>query len=80
MELKLVLKREITKELMKPLNVIASKLSYRTTYQLQRQIQHIDMFFQEQNIDGSVNATYDETDKIIDFMDKDGTLIFYVTE
>jgi len=78
MELKLVLKTQITKELMKPLNVIASKLGYETTYELWQQIQHLDMFFQEQIMDGGVNATYDEICKIIDFRDEDGTLIFYV--
>jgi len=46
-ELKLVLKTQVTKELMKPLNVIASKLGYETTYELWQQIQHIDIFFQE---------------------------------
>ena len=78
MELKLVLKTQITKELLKPLNVIASKLGYATTYELWQQIQHLDMFFQEQIMDDGVTATYDEICKIIDFRDEDGTLIFYV--
>lgn len=80
MELKLVLKTKITQELLKPLNVIASKLGYSTTYELWQQIQHLDMFFQEQIMDDGVTATYDEICKIIDFRDEDGTLIFYVAQ
>lgn len=80
MELKLVLKTKITQELLKPLNMIASKLGYITTNELWQNLQHIDMFFQEQIMDGGVNATYDEVCKIIDFRDEDGTLIFYVSQ
>ena len=79
MELKLVLKTTVTKELMKPLNMIASKLGYSTTNELWQNIQHIDMFFQEQILDGGVSASYDEVCKIIDFVDEDGILIFYVS-
>jgi len=79
-ELKLVLKTQVTKELMKPLNVIASKLGYETTYELWQQIQHIDIFFQEQIMDDGVSAAYDKTCKIIDFRDGDGTLVFYVSQ
>ena len=79
MELKLVVKRAIEKETLTPLNVIASKLGYKTPYELWQSIQHMDMFFPDQFLkDGEVKASYDEKSGIIDFHDEDGTLIFYV--
>ena len=80
MKLKLVVQIQITQELLKPLNTIISKLGYSTAYELWLSIQHMDMFFQEQIIDGGVSAAYDDVCKIIDFRDEDGTLIFYVTD
>lgn len=80
MELKLVLKTKITKEFLNPVNLIATKLSYGSVYELWQNIQHIDTFFDDDHTDGGVNAKYDEVCKIIDFRDIDGTLIFYVTK
>lgn len=74
MKLKLVIQNQLKNEYIKPLNFIINKLSHKTVYDLWQSIQHKDMFFDE-NI---LTASYDKDCNVIDFLDEDNTVIFFV--
>lgn len=72
--LNIKINHKIESGILKPFNFIIEKSKNNTVKNLWDNIQHLDMFF-----DDNLNAKYFEKEGIIDFADSDGTIIFFVT-
>ena len=72
---KLIINTNISIEYVKAINTLVPKLHHKTIKDIWDNIQHLDMFFNE-----NLNAYYDERSNAIDFRDEDETTIFYIID
>lgn len=66
--------QKIESNILKQFNFIIEKSKNTSVKDLWDNIQHLDMFFND-----NLYARYDEEEDIIDFEDSDNTLIFFIT-
>lgn len=72
--LNIKINHKIESNILKPFNFIIEKSKNNTVKDIWNNIQHLDMFFND-----NLYARYNEEENIIDFEDSDGTIIFFIT-